>query len=115
MRSRVRSFATSSPGRFSLALEVGQGKAPWGRGWLILPPLSINAPFEGYLKLSKATQEGEKILPGIEIVTSCTEGCALTNCATLTPKASKGHNTLNHFHTFGTQLEPVYTDVADPM
>ena len=25
---------TSSPGRFSLALEVGrQGKAPWGRGW----------------------------------------------------------------------------------
>ena len=25
-------IATSSPGRFSLALEVGQGKAPWGRG-----------------------------------------------------------------------------------
>ena len=115
MRPRVRSFSTSSPGRFSLALEMGQGKAPWGRGWLILPPLSINARFEGYLKLSKATQEGEKIIPGTKIVTSCTEGRALTNCATLAPKASKGHNKLNHFHTFGTQLEPVYMDVADPM
>ena len=52
---------------------------------------------------------------GIELGTSRTEGHALTNCATLAPIASKGHNKLNHFHTFGTQLEPVYTDVADPM
>ena len=52
---------------------------------------------------------------GIELGTSRTEGRALTNCATLAPKASKGHNEFNHFHTFGTQLGPVYMEVADPM
>ena len=63
----------------------------------------------------KATQKGEKILPRIEIATSRTEGRAITNCATLAPKASKGHNKLNHLHTFGTQLDPIYMGVADPL
>ena len=35
------------------------------------PPLSINAPFKGYLKLVKVTQKGEKLkhamFPGIEL------------------------------------------------
>ena len=31
IKSRL-TLSTSSPGRFSLALEVGAGKAPWGRG-----------------------------------------------------------------------------------
>ena len=30
-------------------------------GGLLLPPLSINALFKGYLKLVKATQKGEKL------------------------------------------------------
>ena len=29
----IQNSTTSSPGRFSLALGAGQGKAPWGRGW----------------------------------------------------------------------------------
>ena len=33
-------------------------------GALILPRLSINAPFKGYLKLDKATQKGEKLKQG---------------------------------------------------
>ena len=54
------------------------------------PPLSINAPFQGYLKLVKATQKGEKLkqgcgVTGIELGTSCTEGRALANCAILAP------------------------------
>ena len=51
---------------------------------------------------------------GIELGTSRTEGRALTNCATLAPIASKGHNKLNHFHTFGTQLGPVYIGSGGP-
>ena len=47
-------------------------------------PLSINALFLGHLKLVKATQKGE-MSPGIKHGNSCTEGCALTNCATLAP------------------------------
>ena len=36
-------WATSSPERFSMALEVGsQGKAPWGRGWY----MGDHKPFE---------------------------------------------------------------------
>ena len=50
-------------------------------------PPSINAPFQGYLKLVKATQEGETLkqgcdVTGIELGTSPTEGCTLTNGAT---------------------------------
>ena len=50
-------------------------------------PPSINAPFQGYLKLVKATQEGETLkqgcdVTGIELGTSPTEGRALTNGAT---------------------------------
>ena len=30
----------------------------------LLPPLSINAAFQGYLKLVKATQKGEKLKYG---------------------------------------------------
>ena len=33
-------------------------------GALLLPPLSINAAFQGYLKLVKATQKGEKLKYG---------------------------------------------------
>ena len=60
-------------------------------GALLLPPLSINAAFQGYLKLVKATQKGERlkkgceVTPGIEQGTSRTEGRALSNCATLAP------------------------------
>ena len=57
---------------------------------LILIPLYINAPYQGFLKLVKATQKGEKLKQGchvtrIELETSRTEGRALTNCATLAP------------------------------
>ena len=48
------------------------------------PPLSINALFLGHLKLVKATQKGE-MSPGIKLGNSYTEGCTLTNCATLAP------------------------------
>ena len=53
------------------------------------PPLSINAPFYGYLKLIKATQKGEKLKQGCGVTgdlgTSRTEGCALTNRANVAP------------------------------
>ena len=63
---------------------------------LIPPPSpsalsSSYAPLQGYLKLVKATQKGERlkqgceVTPGIEQGTLRTEGCALSNCATLAP------------------------------
>ena len=64
---------------------------------LIPPPPSPSAlsssyaPLQGYLKLVKATQKGERlkqgceVTPGIEQGTLRTEGCALSNCATLAP------------------------------
>ena len=52
-----------------------------------LPPPSVSAPFVGYLKLRTATQireKSEQMLESmrIELVTSSTEGSAVTNCAT---------------------------------
>ena len=53
-----------------------------------LSPLMLRC--KGIFKLVKATQKGEKLKEGcvdigIELGTSRTEGCALTNCATLAP------------------------------
>ena len=36
-------------------------------GALILPPLSISAPFNGYLKLLKGTRKGKKSKEGFEV------------------------------------------------
>lgn len=52
------------------------------------PPLSISAPFYGYLKLLKKLRGKERSRKknsrshlGIELGTTRTEGCPLTNCA----------------------------------
>ena len=51
------------------------------------PPLSIGAPFYGYLKLFKATRKGKKSKqdgfshPSIDLWTFRTESPAITDCA----------------------------------
>ena len=47
------------------------------------PPLSINAPFEGYLKLVKATRKGEKLKQGCDVTGDRTRD---------TPRAAKAAN-----------------------
>ena len=91
-------------------------------GALILPPLSISAPFNGYLKLIKAhgkERSRKKDLRshlGIELRgTLRTEGSTLTNCA----NPSSSRNVLNNekkcglleriglLQTFSLKLEPL--------